>query len=220
MKGKATIQKLRMSPDQAYAFKHYHLLFNESLKDKLYSDELHNACDSYDVAAVFRSYYNRCDAQDPLDKALYVDMKTYLADDILVKVDRMSMAHGLEVRAPLLDHKLIEFTATLPPALKLRRSTTKYLLKRIMRNRLPANVFAREKHGFTIPIGDWLRGPLRETVEAALFSSVAQGRGLFKAQFVRSLWEDHVSRRAEYTHQIWMLLMFELWCQKYLDGHS
>jgi asparagine synthase (glutamine-hydrolysing) len=220
IRGKATLAKLRMSPQQAYAEKHSHLLFNGNVKQRLYSDELHEACSFYDVSAVFRSYYNRCNAQDPLDKALYVDMKTYLADDILVKVDRMSMAHGLEVRAPLLDHKLIEFTATLPPSLKLRGGTTKYLLKQIMRNRLPANVFTRKKQGFSMPIGEWLRGSLKEIVEASLFSSAAQSRGLFKAALVRSLWEEHVSRRADNSHQIWMLLMFELWCQSYLDGIS
>lgn len=220
MKGKSTLQKLGMSPDQAYAYKHYHALFNETLKDQLYSNDLLKACSSYDVSAIFRSYYKRCDAKDPLDKALYVDLKTYLTDDILVKVDRMSMAHALEVRAPLLDHKLIEFTATLPPSLKLKGKTTKYLLKQIMGNRLPSNVFTREKHGFTMPVGEWLRGPLSEMVEASLFSSVAQSRGLFNTKFVRSLWQNHLSRRADYSHHLWMLLMFELWCLRYLDAHS
>jgi asparagine synthase (glutamine-hydrolysing) len=117
----------------------------------------------------------------------------------------------------MLDHKLIEFTATLASSFKLKGGKTKYLLKEIMRKRLPTNVFTRKKQGFSMPIGEWLRGPLREIVEASLLSSLAQHRGLFNAAFVRSVWEDHLARRGDYSHQIWMLLMFELWAQRYLD---
>ena len=128
VKGKETLKKLGMAPDKAYAYKFYHLLFNPDVKRDLYSDDFRASCAAFDPAAPFRSYYNRCNSSDPLDKALYVDIKTYLADDILVKVDRMSMAHALEVRAPLLDHKLLEFTATIPSSFKLKGRTTKYLL--------------------------------------------------------------------------------------------
>src|SRR5207249_11224547 len=134
-----------------------------------------------------RFYYNHCESSDPVDKALYVDIKTYLADDILVKVDRMSMAHALEVRAPLLDHKLLEFTATIPSSFKLKGRTTKYLLKQVMQKYLPKQVFTRPKHGFTMPVGEWMKGPLRVMVEECLFNPRARQRGLFNPKTVQSL---------------------------------
>jgi asparagine synthase (glutamine-hydrolysing) len=220
MKGKETLKKLGMTPDKAYAYKFYQLLFNPEVKRDLYSGDLRASCVAFDPAAPFRSYYNRCNSSDPLDKALYVDIKTYLADDILVKVDRMSMAHALEVRAPLLDHKLLEFTATIPSSLKLKGRTTKYLLKQVMRKYLPSRVFTRAKHGFTMPVGEWLKGPLRPMVEDCLFSSRARQRGFFNPKAMQRLWAGHLSGAQDYSHHLWMMLMLELWHREYLDLHS
>ena len=220
VKGKETLKKLGMAPDKAYAYKFYHLLFNPDVKRDLYSDDFRASCAAFDPAAPFRSYYNRCNSSDPLDKALYVDIKTYLADDILVKVDRMSMAHALEVRAPLLDHKLLEFTATIPSSFKLKGRTTKYLLKQVMRKYLPSRVFTRAKHGFTMPVGEWLKGPLRPMVEDCLFSSRTRQRGLFNPKAMQSLWAGHLSGAQDYSHHLWMLLMLELWHRQYLDTHT
>jgi asparagine synthase (glutamine-hydrolysing) len=220
VKGRGTFEKLGMMADEAYAYKHSHSLFTDEEKRRLYSDDLLAASKTFDPASSLRAYYNQCDASDPLDKALYVDMKTYLADDILVKVDRMSMAHSLEVRAPLLDHKLLEFTATLPSSLKLKRRTTKYLLKEVMRKYLPSDILSRPKHGFTMPLGQWLKGPLREMVEDCLSSSVIRQRGLFNAEFTHILWSEHASGQADHSHRLWMLLMFELWHRQYLDHSS
>ena len=219
-RGRATIKKLGMTADEAYAYKHSHSLFTKEEKPWLYSDDLRCATASCDPAGALRDYYNRCDATDALDKALYVDMKTYLPDDILVKVDRMSMAHSLEVRAPLLDHKLIEFTATLPSSLKLKRRTTKYLLKQMMRKYLPTDVLTRPKHGFTMPLRQWLNGPLREMVEDCLSGPIASQRGLFNRTFTQKIWSEHLSGKEDHSHQLWMLLMFELWHREYLDHSS
>jgi len=219
VKGKETLKKLGMTPDRAYAYKHSSSLFTPEYKRDLYSADLYASCETFDPSAPFRFYYNRCESLDPLDKALYVDLKTYLADDILVKVDRMSMAHALEVRAPLLDHKLLEFTATIPSSLKLKGHTTKYLLKEVMRKHLPSRVFTRPKHGFTMPVGEWLKGPLRGMVEECLFSPRARQRGLFHPKAVQSLWSSHLSGKQDASHKLWMLLMFELWHREYLDHH-
>ncbi len=220
VKGRETLKKMGMTPDNAYAYKHCEFLFNRVHKLDLYSDDLRASCAAYDPSAPFRIYYNRCDSSDPLDKALYVDVKTYLADDILVKVDRMSMAHALEVRAPLLDHKLLEFTATIPSSFKLKGRTTKYLLKQVMRKYLPSRVLTRKKHGFTMPVGEWLKGPLRPMVEDCLFGSRARQRGLFNPRALKSLWANHHSGKQDYSHHLWMLLMFELWHRAYLDHHA
>lgn len=220
VKGKETLKKLGMAPDKAYAYKFYHLLFNPEMKQELYSSDLRASCVAFDPAAPFQSYYNRCNSSDPLDKALYVDIKTYLADDILVKVDRMSMAHALEVRAPLLDHKLLEFLATIPSSFKLQGRTTKYLLKQVMRKYLPSRVLTRKKHGFTMPVREWLKGPLRPIVEECLFSSRTRQRGLFNPEAMRVIWSDHLSGERDYSHHLWMLLMFELWHRQYLDTRT
>jgi asparagine synthase (glutamine-hydrolysing) len=217
VKGRATFKKLAMMPDQAYAYKHSHSLFTEEEKPRLYSADLRVASALFDPTRSLRDYYNRCDAPDALDKALYVDMKTYLPDDILVKVDRMSMAHSLEIRSPLLDHKLIEFTAKLPSSLKLKSRTTKYLLKQVMRKYLPTEVLTRPKHGFTMPLGQWLKGPLRDMVEDCLSGPAATQRGLFNKSFIQTLWSAQLSARGDHSHQLWMLLMFELWHRQYLD---
>lgn len=219
VKGRNILRRLGMPADIACAWMHCDHLFNNELKAQLYSDDLRANCEEFDVSAGFRSYYNRCSATDPLDKALYVDIKTYLADDILVKVDRMSMAHGLEVRAPLLDHKLLEFTATLPTSLKLKGRTTKVLLKRTMAGRVPQQVLTRTKHGFTMPVADWLRKSLRELVEDCLFAPRTLQRGFFNPAFLKHLWAEHLNGRHDFSHHLWLLLMFELWHREYLDHH-
>jgi len=219
MRGKNTLKKLAMTPDRSYAFKHCGFLFNEEAKEKLYDDGLHAACHDFDVMSPFQMYYERCLTDDPLDKALYVDIKTYLPDDILVKVDRMSMAHALEVRAPLLDHKVLEFSATIPSALKLRGRTTKSLLKEALAGDIPEEILTRKKHGFTMPLAEWLRKDLREIVEDCLFSPRAVQRGLFQTPTVTKLWNDHLSKQIDYSAHIWLLMMFELWHREYLDNH-
>jgi len=192
-------------------------LFREEDKQALYSDDMAAMSAGFDPLAIHRGYYNRYAAADPLNRSLYVDLKTYLADDILVKVDRMSMAHGLEVRAPFLDHRVVEFVAALPSDLKLRRRTTKFILREAMRPLLPPEVLSKSKHGFEAPISRWLRHELRESVEDVLFSPRAQKRGLFNPRTVKQLWADHLAGLTDAGHQLWVLLMLELWFQRFMD---
>jgi asparagine synthase (glutamine-hydrolysing) len=148
---------------------------------------------------------------------MYVDLKTWLVNDILVKVDRMSMASSLEVRSPLLDHEVIELAASLPSTLKFRDGVSKYLLKRYAERHAPASVVHRPKKGFTIPLAEWLRGPLRSTAAELLLSERARHRGYFDAGAVRSLWAQHDRRQRDRAHQIWTLMMLELWHRMFLD---
>jgi asparagine synthase (glutamine-hydrolysing) len=147
-------------------------------------------------------------------------MKTYLVDDILVKVDRMSMAHALEVRSPLLDHKFIELSATLPLILKLHGRTTKYLLRQGLIGQVPSSVLTRKKQGFTMPLAEWLRGPLRPMLEETLLSRRATQRGLFNARAIQELCVAHIEKRHDYSHQLWQLFMLELWHQEYMDSQN
>ena len=216
-RGRNLLTHLTLTPDEACARKHSAELFRKAEKHALYSDEMAALTAGFDPLAVHRAYYNRHDISDPLNRSLYVDLKTYLADDILVKVDRMSMAHGLEVRAPFLDHRVVEFLAGLPSQLKLRRGTTKFILRETMRPLLPPEVLSKRKHGFEAPISRWLRHELRESVEDILFSSRAQQRGIFDHRTVKQLWADHLAGVTDGGHRLWILLMLELWFLRFMD---
>jgi asparagine synthase (glutamine-hydrolysing) len=148
---------------------------------------------------------------DPVDAVVRADTLMYLPEDLLAKVDIATMASSLEARAPLLDHRLVEFCAALPSRYKLRGRTSKWLLRRLMQDRLPREILTRPKMGFGVPVGEWLRGELRPLLEDTLFASSATQRGYFNPLAVRALVDDHLSRRADRTSHIWGLLMLELW---------
>lgn len=170
----------------------------------------------YDPFVVIEDNYNRCDAPDPLNRELYVDIKTYLSDDILTKVDRASMAVSLEVRVPLLDHKFVEFMAAIPARLKLRNGEGKYLFKRAIRPTLGDEIIDRRKMGFSIPIGDWFRGPLRGLVEDTLFANDAFIRSVLDMRLVGRLWRSHLGGYRWLEEMIWALLMLEQWGRNFL----
>jgi Asparagine synthase (glutamine-hydrolyzing) len=146
---------------------------------------------------------------------LYTDIKTYLTDDILVKVDRMSMANSLEVRAPFLDYRIIEFAATLPSRFKIKGSTQKIILKKTFAQLLPQSILQRRKHGFTVPLDAWFRCELRTMAEQALLQSAPMAEW-FNTACIRQLWNDHQSGRANHGVPLWGLLMFALWQKEYM----
>jgi len=146
----------------------------------------------------------------------YLDLKSYLPLDILTKVDRMSMAHSLEARVPLLDHKLVEFAASIPPELQLRNGTTKYILKRAMTGILPDEIIRRPKHGFAVPLGRWFRGKLGPFVRDLLFSQQSRRRAMFSTDYIEQLLRLNESGR-DLDLQLWSLISFELWCRTFLD---
>jgi asparagine synthase (glutamine-hydrolysing) len=147
-----------------------------------------------------------------------VDIASYLPDDLLVKVDRATMAHSLEGRSPLLDHELLEFTATLPVSMKMRNGVGKYLLKQAMRGILPDLVLDRPKMGFGVPIDQWFRGACREFLRETLLSSRARARGYFSARAVERLVEAHLRMEGNFGYRLYALLMLELWHREYVDG--
>ena len=151
-----------------------------------------------------------------LSKLQAFDIESYLPLDILTKVDRMSMAHSIETRVPLLDHKLVEFAATVPPSLNLRNGTTKYLLKQAMRGTLPDGIIDRRKQGFAVPLGYWFRGRTGDLVRELLLGESSRRRGIFNPQYVERLIERH-ERGADLDLQIWTLMSFELWARLFLD---
>ncbi|MCK6526485.1 asparagine synthase (glutamine-hydrolyzing) [Myxococcota bacterium] len=164
-----------------------------------------------DPFAEARAHVLDCDAGDEVERAQYLDMRMYMGDDILVKVDRASMAVSLEVRVPLLDHRLVERACRMPPGLKLRGRSGKWILKEAVRDLLPAAVLDRPKKGFGLPVGPWLRGPLREIAGDLLSPSAVRRAGLFDPGAVGRLWDEHQGGRADRRRHLWSLLVFQLW---------
>jgi asparagine synthase (glutamine-hydrolysing) len=153
-----------------------------------------------------------------LSSLQHLDVKQYLPLDILTKVDRMSMAHSIEARVPLLDHKLIEFAATIPPELRLRQGTGKHIFKRALRGLVPAPVLQRPKQGFAIPLGRWFQGRLSEFARELLLSRAARQRGLINPAYVEKLLRNEGAHDLDF--QLWTLISFELWARRYLDQAS
>lgn len=150
-----------------------------------------------------------------LNRQLYTDLKTYLPDDILTKVDRMSMATSLEARVPLLDHKVVEFVFRIPGYLKLKGFTTKYILKKTMAHVLPKEVLYKKKQGFSIPIKNWLRAELKPLLLDLLSETRIRKRGYFNPEYVNQLVQEHLHGRENHSHQLWALMVFEMWHQRY-----
>ncbi|HET8579224.1 MAG TPA: asparagine synthase (glutamine-hydrolyzing) [Methylomirabilota bacterium] len=192
-------------------------LFLEDEKEALCSPEFLEATRHHDPFHAFARHFGRVRDADPLSRVLYVDFKTWLHNDILVKVDRMSMACSLEVRAPLLDHKVVEFAATLPPELKYRGSASKFLLKRHVSARLPALDTGRAKQGFELPLAAWLRGELRDLARDLLFSTRAAQRGYVRPETIKRIWDGHQRGLRNHASQIWALMVLELWLREFMD---
>ena len=164
---------------------------------------------SYDPFAIYREYFDRAAAADPLGRALHVDLNTWLAGDILTKVDRASMAVGLEARVPFLDVDLLEFTLRLPPRLKMRGLRRKVVLKRAMREKLPAFVLKRRKSGFNAPVSDWLRGTVADLAHDLLTGT--SGLVDLRDPMVGRLWHAHRSGREDHGFRVWSLVTLLLW---------
>jgi asparagine synthase (glutamine-hydrolysing) len=209
------LQNLGTTFERAY----YHdvCLFRTDEKAALLSADFRAQLDGHDPFTAFARHFDRVRDRDPLSRILYVDLKTWLPNDMLVKVDRMSMASSLEVRSPLLDHKLIEFAATIPSELKYRGRTSKYLLKRYLEGRVPRSVIYRRKQGFEMPVAAWLRSGLRGLAQDLLFSSGALGRGYLQPDRVRRLWERHQRGARDHSAQLWTLMVLELWHRTFVD---
>lgn len=204
-----------LARDPADAFFATNCFFRPEIWNQLAIGELKQETEGYDPADITRDYYRQAPADDHLSRILYTDIKSYLPGDILVKVDRMSMANSLETRAPLLDYRVVEFAARVPSRLKLHGKEKKFILKKAFEGMLSEDVLYRKKMGFSVPMADWLRKELRETAETLLLSPDSGLSGLFDVAGIRRLWDLHQSGRNHVTQELWALLAFELWWQSW-----
>jgi asparagine synthase (glutamine-hydrolysing) len=191
--------------------------FSEDAKHALLTDETRSGLGKYNSADAFANLFAVPASPDPLDHLLYLDSKTYLPGDILTKVDRMTMAHSIEARAPLLDHKLIEFVQSIPAGLKLRGRETKSILKKAVAGLIPAEIINRPKQGFGVPIRKWINGELRELLHDTLTDKQTRERGLLNQRAVLAVLEEHRRGRRDNAHHLWGLLTLELWHRGFID---
>jgi asparagine synthase (glutamine-hydrolysing) len=194
--------------------------FDNEMKQDLYTPAFSESMASIDSVNLVVNRYAQSDASNFLDKTLFVDVMSYLPDDLLVKVDIASMANSLEARSPFLDHKVMEFAASLPPELKLKGLQTKYLLKRAFSPLLPREILNRKKMGFGVPIDRWLRNELKDLTYDIMLENRTIQRGLFRREAVQLLIDEHMAKYADHSYRIWTLLFLELWYRMFIDKTS
>ena len=207
LRAKHTLEELAQSP--ADAFFHSVAVTSDTMRRRIFSDRLTRELQGYEARSLIRQHMAMANTNDPLAQALYTDIKTYLPGDILTKVDRASMANSLEVRAPFLDHRFVEWAATLPSGLKLHRGTGKYILKRALEPVLPREILYRPKQGFSMPLARWFRGTLRTRLRNAIESPILHDTGYFRRAELERLVDDHENGRHDHSAVLWLMLVFE-----------
>ncbi|MFZ5799804.1 MAG: asparagine synthase (glutamine-hydrolyzing) [Candidatus Omnitrophota bacterium] len=197
-----------LAPEEAYVS--WMMYFDRQKKSRLYSDDF-KARLIHQAGYVHFDYFAQTEKGDFADRANFVDLMTYLPDDLLIMADRMSMANSLELRVPLCDHKLVEYLALLPFALKMRGLKMKYLFKKLLCGLLPENILNKRKQGFSLPLADWLREDLKGILRETLSEDNLKRRGWFNPGEATALINGHLKGKQVNTHQLWALLILELW---------
>lgn len=191
--------------------------FNRDSKRDLYTEEFQRSISGNDPVTVLDQWFAAANGSGTLDATMLTDQMTYLPNDLLVKVDIASMANSLEARSPFLDHKVIEFAASLPEGMKMRGFETKSLLKKVAAKLVPREAVYRRKMGFGVPIGSWFRGEMKDFLRGVLLSERSVNRGIVKSEVLVRLVDEHIAAERDNSFQLWTLLMLELWFQRFID---
>ena len=215
LRAKSTFQALARDTVEGYL--HSVSVVPDHIRSKLFNDKFKAELQGYQAIEVFREHANRAPVEDALSMVQYIDMKTYLPGDILTKVDRASMAHSLEVRVPILDHKFMEFVSGIKPDLKLKGREGKYILKKGLEPLLSDNILYRDKMGFAVPLGNWFKGPLKQRVRDVVFSDSLAETGIFDQAYLQKIVDEHQSGVKEHSAVIWSLVMFDAFKRRVLD---
>jgi asparagine synthase (glutamine-hydrolysing) len=207
LRAKATLLELAEGTVEGY-FRNVSML-GDDLRRSLLSSSFVRDLQGYHAREELARHFNAAPTDDALSAVQYTDIKTYLPGDILVKVDRASMANSLEVRTPFLDHRFAQWSTSLPARMKIRGREGKYILKRALESRLPRDILYRQKQGFAVPLAEWFRGPLQSTVRTALSDGLLRETGWFDHRFIGKAFDQHVAGMRDHSRLIWALLMFE-----------
>ncbi len=216
LRAKTLLQNLSLSPERGYA--HTMSWFTAPMKRDLYREGLRRELGEHDPFAALRPHFERSADWDPLSRIQYVDVKTYLVDDILTKVDRASMAHSLEVRVPLLDHVVMEYAASIPACWKLHEGEGKYVFKKALEGVVPDEILRRPKMGFSIPLARWLRQDLRPAFESQVLREDSYLSSFFHPEPIRRWWLEHLRGQRDHSYALFALLMLEAWGRRFLGG--
>ncbi|PIY20163.1 asparagine synthase (glutamine-hydrolyzing) [Candidatus Desantisbacteria bacterium CG_4_9_14_3_um_filter_40_11] len=197
--------------------------FTEDVKRELYLNDLRKSQEVVCALGVSEGFFKKTTAKDFLDKIFYVDVKMFLMDNLMTKVDRASMAVGLETIKPFLDKELMDFVGRIPSRFKIKGTTgrnTKYILKQAISNLVPIDVIEKKKQGFEPPLVKWLRGELKGFAQEILFDSKTRQRGYFNFNYIEQIWNEHQKKTADHTMRIWELLVFEMWYRYFIEGEK
>lgn len=217
-KAKRLLQGLALDPAERYA--RYVAWFDETHRGALYSPEFAATAQESATHEMIAGAWQAASGTDVVDVMLEVDATTYLPDDLIAKIDIATMAHALEARSPLLDHRLMEFAASIPASWKVRGKEKKWILREALRPWLPTEILDRPKQGFSPPIAQWFRHELRDTAHEVLLDPASLARGYFRPEAVRSLLDRHAHGTADESKRLWALFMLELWHREFVDRAS
>jgi len=206
-----------LSHDQARNYAEQIKIFNAKEKNDIYTKQMAHDVAKVDSLDFLSEKYEEIETDDLLDKLLYLDINSYLPEDLLVKMDIATMANSLEARVPFLDHKLMEFVAGIPSHFKLKGSISKFILKKTFSDFLPEAVLKRKKMGFGVPISRWIKNELRDYVYEVLLDRKTLNRGYFKKEGIERLLEEHIASRYDHSAKIWALLFLEIWFRIFMD---
>jgi asparagine synthase (glutamine-hydrolysing) len=214
-RAKTTFQAMAMDPVQAYHHSMSHM--RQEQRQRLFSPAFKRELGGYNSIQVFRDHAERARTDDPLALIQYLDYKTWLVGDINTKVDRASMAHSLEVREPLMDHELVEWLATLPSDLKVHGGQGKYVFKSAFEPLLPHDLLYRPKMGFSVPLANWLRGPLSQRMRESVLSDRMVASGYFNPATLQTMVQQHLGGQHDHSTALWMLIMFDAFLRRAQD---
>ncbi len=211
LRAKSTLQSLGLDATAGYL--HGVSMISGDIRSHMFNSQFHRELQGFNAVQVLRDLEKNA-PEEPLSRIQYFDFKTFLAARVLTKVDRASMAHGLEVRVPLLDHELVDWMANLPPDLKLNEGQGKHIFKEGLQGLIPDDILTRKKQGFNVPAAQWLRGPLRQRLRSCFTSKRLAQTDFFDMDYLEVLEERHLGGKQDYSGPLWAVLMFDAFLKK------
>jgi len=196
------------------------LRFTKQAKEQLFTSSVKAQIDDYDSFSKILSHYNSENVNDFVDRMLYTDLMTRMPDHLLVIADRMSMAHSLESRSPLIDYKIVEYAASIPAGLKLKGMNLKYILKKVAARYLPKELIYRRKQGFTFPLGIWMRTELRVFLDNFFAQSRFVELGIIDRSYLQNIWQEHLTGKVDHNYRLWILINLEIWYRLFFENET